>query len=496
MRFTRFMRVLSIMGRAAFYQLTGNRQKLSECLYEGFKSLGGIYIKFLQLMMLRSDIFEPWHSVEHLRIFEDVATEPLDIESLLEAELGAERRQIRLESTTPFTGGSFGQVYHAKLADGTAIIVKALRPSLVKYLSFDLWLIGRAVKFLIMIKPDAMIDLRSVYEYFRETTYGETNYLHEAAFGMTLYERYKDHLQLVIPKTYQEYSTKQILVQDYVGGVSASNLLELGRQGKDINKFVRDKIGSDLNQQMEMLGFELLYAVFSGYDNQGDPHPGNVKILADNKVGLIDFGIVCPPPADRLTALDLFKEHQKIYAGNFDIRSFSATLMRFYAADLVAAINSLDAVGENGKHRAGVIEEISSSAERTFSSRKNRATIEQLIDRGRFTAVFGKIVNQNNRFGLRLKNDSPNFLRAVQMFIILAEGFQCKLAIMPNVFERVITQVEAEQDFADNIEQNPDINRALEIVAAWLDRVSSKDPILFNRLCKHIKPPPGVAANV
>lgn len=489
MRISRFFKIIALLSQVSYFNLTNNKQRFSMTLYDGFIGLGGIYIKFLQIMMLRSDIFERWDAIEHLRVYEDVATEPLDIEQLLNKELKGKRREVILTNVEPFTAGSFGQVYRARLADGTDVIVKALRPSLVKHLKFDLALIGLAVRMINWLKPGAMLDMKMLFAEFKATTLGETNYRREAAHGLKLWERYKGHPKIVIPLTYAELTTRHILVQEYVGGLSAAQLLDMSRQGQDPTQFVKETLGSDLSAQLETLGFDALYSAFSEHMTQGDPHPGNIKFLAGNKAAIIDFGIVAHAPRDRSVLLDLMKEYHKFYTGRFDPYTFSVTTLRFYSADLVAAINTLDSFPDRSDQAKQILEELGLAAERSFRSGNSGVTAEQLLARGRLMTTFGEVVNHGNRFGLRVHHDSPNFIRAAQLFVVLTEGLGCKQAVLPVVFERVIKAVEADDRVLQGVQEAPDINRAMETLAAWLDRISAKDPVLFRKLHQHMKEP-------
>jgi predicted unusual protein kinase regulating ubiquinone biosynthesis (AarF/ABC1/UbiB family) len=49
-----------------------------------------------------------------------------------------------------------------------------------------------------------------------------------------------------------------VITQEYVSGISVAQLLALKEQGVDVKQYVKDGIGSDLEVQMEQLGFELL----------------------------------------------------------------------------------------------------------------------------------------------------------------------------------------------------------------------------------------------
>lgn len=486
MRSYRLLKILRILSVAAWYRLTGNKPSLAQAIYRGFSDLGGIYIKFLQILLLRSDLFGIWHSVEHWQIYEDVGVEPLDIKRLLDKELGDGARSLQLDSEKPFTAGSFGQVYKATLPDGSPVIIKALRPSLTDNLHFDLRLIGMAARCLSFLKPGSMFDYRKLFSDFRDTTLQETDYVREASMGEKLYDRYRGHPRLVIPRTYHDFCTKRLIVQEFIGGISAARLLELQQQGTEISSYVRTELGSDLNQQLGMLGFELLYGVFDAEVTQGDPHPGNVKLMSGNRVGLIDFGIITEVPSDRSVIYELLLEYRKFYSGEFDARTFSVATLRLFSADLVAAISVLDSLPGRRGVGSSVLDEIGTSAAETVGSTLDQAMLDRLERKeGLMTAALGTI-NPNNRFGLRLRPDAPSFVRATQMFIVLADSLKCKRTVLSKVFDQVINTIGEEPRHFTNRQRSVDVNQAFEVVAAWLDRVSRKDPVLFNRLTSHL----------
>ena len=53
-------------------------------------------------------------------------------------------------------------------------------------------------------------------------------------------------------------------------------------------------LNSDLDEQLTLLGIEYIKGIFERREFRADPHPGNVKLLDNNRVGLIDFGIFDP----------------------------------------------------------------------------------------------------------------------------------------------------------------------------------------------------------
>ncbi len=93
------------------------------------------------------------------------------------------------------------------------------------------------------------------------------------------------------PKRFWSSAPRTSIVQEYVAGLSVAQLLRVMEQGVDPAAYVREYLGSDLDAQLTTLGIESLSGVFDLPRVQGDPHPGNVRLLTGDRVGLIDFGI-------------------------------------------------------------------------------------------------------------------------------------------------------------------------------------------------------------
>ena len=102
--------------------------------------LGGVYVKFLQ-HLASTELMAQVYAASGYRLdaFDDVAVEPIDVAEVLRQELGSKASQIVVDRGQPFATGSFAQVYHCRIVDhpNNQYIIKILRPSVVRYLSFD-----------------------------------------------------------------------------------------------------------------------------------------------------------------------------------------------------------------------------------------------------------------------------------------------------------------------------------------------------------------------
>src|SRR5262249_3485536 len=144
---------------------------------------------------------------------------------------------IKTIESQPFATGSFGQVYRAWLWDDHPVIIKVLRPSVVKYLNYDLRLIGLLSWLYSLVDRQKMLNFRDIYKDFKRTSLNETNYYREAVVARDYFEDYKNHPSLVIPETFLELSSHNVLTQSYIEGVSLTDLLSYQADGGDARAY-------------------------------------------------------------------------------------------------------------------------------------------------------------------------------------------------------------------------------------------------------------------
>lgn len=231
----RTARLARLITRAYYMHKRGQEDRLYTIVCDEFVSLGGVYVKFLQGVLLRSTVMQKWHNPERLRIFEDLETEPLDIVGILQKELSPEQlAQITLVQPQPFAAGSFGQVYYGQHANGKPIIIKVLRPMIRELLRWDLKLLSAFSRtFFTKLYKNMDVSVVSALKEFRAATLLETDYKAEADFAHELYEHYKDHPKYLIPETFANLCTDHIIVQEYMDGISVAAIVKLQEQGVD-----------------------------------------------------------------------------------------------------------------------------------------------------------------------------------------------------------------------------------------------------------------------
>lgn len=257
-----------------------------------FEEAGGSFIKFGQLLALRLDILPREYSLEIMDLLDNV--KPFSykkVEEIFSRELGASPEDIFLDfEREPFAAGSFGQVHRAIL-DDTIVAIKIMRPGIHEDVQTDLFVINILVYIADLFFKIPALSWREFGEEFKKWTLEELNYTTEAKNAQKMYDNLKNDPFIVIPKTFPKYSTKEILIQEYIEGIHLSKVLRGLKDGRLDRKRIL-KYGIDIDKTPSILSQAILRQEFYYGFFHADIHPGNIILLKDDKIALIDFGIV------------------------------------------------------------------------------------------------------------------------------------------------------------------------------------------------------------
>jgi ubiquinone biosynthesis protein len=266
-------------------------------LADDLEAMGPTYIKLGQMLSTRVDLISPVY-VEALSRLQD-SVEPFafeEVERIVSSELG-----VRLSTVfptfdpTPLAAASLGQVHRATLRDGREVVVKVQRPDIREQIVEDMEVLREIAALL-----DAHTDfghrfaIADLLEEFRRSLIDELDYRREAENLVTIAGIVADQPRLVVPEPYPDFTTSRVLTMDYVPGRKVTDLGPLGRLELDGATLADDLFGAYIRQV-------LVEGVF-----HADPHPGNVLVTDDNRLVLLDIGMVARvTPAHREKLLKL-----------------------------------------------------------------------------------------------------------------------------------------------------------------------------------------------
>lgn len=206
------------------------------------------------------------------------------MQRVIEADLGPLSRAFAEFDETPVAAASIGQVYRARTHDGRDVAVKVQYPGIDDAVRADLRNLRLFAKLGKTIWPT--LGTNALLDEIAQNLESELDYEREADTQRTVAQHYRDHPFIRIPDTISEYCSPRVLVTEYFDSPPFESIRKLPDSD-------RAHIG------------ELIYRFYAGSlfcDNEfcGDPHPGNVLLSPDGKVGFIDFGLYNRMDADNV----------------------------------------------------------------------------------------------------------------------------------------------------------------------------------------------------
>ncbi|HLQ28992.1 MAG TPA: AarF/ABC1/UbiB kinase family protein [Ktedonobacteraceae bacterium] len=258
--------------------------------------LGVLMIKLGQFLSSRADLLPEQALAVLTSLQDEVPPAPFThVVSVIETELGKPVEQIFSVLERKCTAAaSLGQVHKGILVStGEEVAVKIQRPNIdqlvrmdLSTLKFVIWLISR------FVDTSQFIDLMGVYREFKRTVYEEIDYVTEAANAKRFLEMFKDDPTIYIPRVHEEYTTRRVLVLEWIDGIKINDYAALEAAGVSRLEVAKRTVET------------YFYQFFTEGFFHADPHPGNIFVLPWGKgskkpgldggpvVAFVDFGMV------------------------------------------------------------------------------------------------------------------------------------------------------------------------------------------------------------
>lgn len=370
------------------------------------KDMGGVYIKFLQAICVTQKFMEGWGGPKEFEVFNKVQKELIDFEKYL-----PHMESFSYVEKMPFACGSFAQLYKGELKTGEKVAIKVLRPSIYSNLKKDLKKINRLVKLISMILPNGLIDYKAAFEEFSQNSLLETDYEREISNMDYFYKLYEDNSYVVIPKIYKEFSNQYIIVQQFIDGPTLADLISNVKNGETLYSRCLELTGSNIWTQLTIVGGELLRTAMTEEYVFGDPHPGNIILLKDNKIAYIDFGLIAMKPTSQEAFYLWVKSYYNLLNGGNDIGEMLQASFRCFCPDLSIALEKSSALSSND-----FVGSIASALNKKIQTTNNQSA-KGLLEEGHMFKLFTEFLDSKN--ALVLKVDMRNFqlLKACQAFL-------------------------------------------------------------------------------
>lgn len=245
--------------------------------------LGPSFIKLGQLLSTRDDLLPPEYVNEFKKLQDQVPPLPVEtIAKVLERELNRSLDQI-FKTFTPeaIAAASVAQVHEAWLFSGERVAVKVIRPDITPVIRKDIHLMYYlAQKLEKWLETGRILGVVNLVKEFERTIFNELDMFVEAGNIEKFSNNFKNTPSMHICKVYREFTTRSVLVMEFIDGFKVDQVAAIKAHGIDPKGIARIGLQSFSRQLME---FGFFHA---------DPHPGNTIVMFDGRVSIIDFGLV------------------------------------------------------------------------------------------------------------------------------------------------------------------------------------------------------------
>ena len=261
-----------------------SRADLSRRLRLSIERLGPTYIKLAQIISSGEGLFPEELVNEFKKCRDQVPAQPFDVvRATVEEDLGAPLEEIFASfDETPLAAASIAQVHAAVLRTGEPVVVKVQRTTVATLVHKDIRVMAWLAPFLVGRLPFASLaNPPALVELFAETISEELDFRLEAQNMLDVAASFVALGQrgYIVPRPHPELVTRRVLVMERLSGFAFDDVVAMKDAGVDTHEVVRTG----------MIGF-MEGAVIEGIFH-GDLHGGNLFVLPDGTVALLDFGI-------------------------------------------------------------------------------------------------------------------------------------------------------------------------------------------------------------
>jgi len=259
------------------------RRTFEERIRIALEELGPTFIKLGQVVSTRPDLVSPELVRELSKLQDKARLLPVEVvRRQIERELKAPIEDLFVSfSEKPLAAASLSQVHKARLQSGEVLAVKVQRPGIAAIIERDISILYELIDLLEgSVFKGKSYSPKEFVDEFASTIREELDFSLEAKNAEKFAANFKGSDTVKIPKVYREFTTKKILVTEFISGTKVNQMAKFDKEGLDKHAIAGNGMDMALKQ------------IFEDGFFHGDLHPGNIFVLPGNVIAMIDFGMV------------------------------------------------------------------------------------------------------------------------------------------------------------------------------------------------------------
>lgn len=244
--------------------------------------LGPTFIKLGQILSTRPDLIGTQLAKELQQLQTAVPADPPEVvRRIIAAELGCDVDDVFAEfNDAALASASIGQVHEARLRSGEHVVVKVLHENIEKTIAVDMEILSGLAQLADRVPEFRGYRPQTAVAELRRAVARELDFRRELQNMEEFIRNFAKTPSICIPRPHREFSSRRVLTMEYLEGIKVSDVERLEAAGYDREKLAR--LGAAV--YLDMMFTHGLY--------HADPHPGNVIVMSQDAIGLLDFGMV------------------------------------------------------------------------------------------------------------------------------------------------------------------------------------------------------------
>jgi ubiquinone biosynthesis protein len=257
------------------------RHTIPQRLRMTFSELGPSFIKLAQIISSRPDLITTEYADEFKKLQDKVPPFSSDrARQTVESELNQSLEDIFSDfDNVPVAAASVAQVHNATLKTGEKVIVKIQRPNIREIIETDIAVLSAIARLMLKYIPESkFFDPQGIVNEFSRSVKKELDFVAEAKNAQRFKRNFTDNEDICVPVIYPDLLSEKVIVMDE--GIRIDDISGIDSLGIDRSELARRGV----NVYFKM--------IFEDGFFHADPHPGNIFVMPDGRIGLMDFGIV------------------------------------------------------------------------------------------------------------------------------------------------------------------------------------------------------------